>query len=348
MPKIPGVKLRGHIWGRPLIEITRPLPLVGVVAFGVIDRGTNVLQVRPTTLCPLSCIFCSVDAGPKSRHRLTEYIVEYKWLAEWVEKIASIKGVKVEALIDGVGDPLTYPWITELVSTLKSSSWVSTVALETHGASLSIELVDKLEEAGLDRINFSIESLDREKARILAGTAWFDIERVKRVIEYVARETSIDVHVTPVWLPGVNDNDVKEIIEWALRIGAGKRWPPATVQKYVKHRYGRNPAGIREPSWKEFKEFVLRLGNKLGVNLMPSMKEWGMRYTPRLENPYHKGQIIKLQVIAPGWLKGEKLAVTLKRDRLMTLIDAQWLEEGDIVMAKVIRDKDNIYIARPI
>ncbi|MCE4627148.1 MAG: radical SAM protein, partial [Desulfurococcales archaeon] len=51
-------------WKRLLVNIEEPLPLVGTVFIGVIDRGTNVLQVRPTTLCPLNCIFCSVDAGP--------------------------------------------------------------------------------------------------------------------------------------------------------------------------------------------------------------------------------------------------------------------------------------------
>ena len=50
-------------------------PILGLLHIGVIDRGTNVLQVRPTTICPLNCIFCSVDAGPFSRNRWAEYIV---------------------------------------------------------------------------------------------------------------------------------------------------------------------------------------------------------------------------------------------------------------------------------
>jgi uncharacterized Fe-S cluster-containing radical SAM superfamily enzyme len=51
------------------------MPLVGHIAFGVIDRGTNILQVRPTTICPYNCIFCSVDAGPYSRYRQAEFVV---------------------------------------------------------------------------------------------------------------------------------------------------------------------------------------------------------------------------------------------------------------------------------
>ena len=57
---------------RPLIRVTYEsgIPLIGCIAFGLIDRGTNLIQIRPFTGCPLSCIFCSVDAGPRSRNRV--------------------------------------------------------------------------------------------------------------------------------------------------------------------------------------------------------------------------------------------------------------------------------------
>ncbi|MFP3179020.1 MAG: radical SAM protein, partial [Thermocladium sp.] len=41
------------------MEIDERYPLVGSLAFGIIDRGTNVIEVRPTSICSLSCIFCS-------------------------------------------------------------------------------------------------------------------------------------------------------------------------------------------------------------------------------------------------------------------------------------------------
>ncbi len=342
-----GLVWKGSVWGRRLYRVEQPLPLVGLIAFGVIDRGTNVLQVRPTTLCPLSCIFCSVDAGPRSRHRASEYIVDPEWLAEWTGRVAREKDTVVEALIDGVGDPLTYPWIAELVSLLKETGWVRTVALETHGAPLSKQLIDRLEEAGLDRVNLSIDALDPEKARLLTGAEWYDVERVKRLAEYIARETSIDLHVTPVWLPGVNDRDVVEVVKWALRIGAGKKWPPVTVQKYIRHRYGRNPRGVKEPSWQEYRVFLRRVERETGARLEQSMEEWGMRYASRLPKPYRAGDRVKLVVIGEGWLRGEKIAVTTRMDRLVTLVGAPWAREGDILLARIVRDKDNIYIAKP-
>ncbi len=342
-----GIRVRGYVWGRPLVEVGRPVPLVGAIAFGIIDRGTNVLQVRPTTICPLSCIFCSVDAGPRSRWRAAEYMVEMEWLVEWVEAVAEAKSTRVEALIDCVGEGLTYPRIIELVRELKSSPWVQSVAIETHGAPLTKRIVDKLNDAGLDRVNLSIDTLNPTKARMLTGTEWYDVNRVREAAEYLVRETNIDLHVTPLWIPGINDDDVVKVVEWAISIGAGKRWPPVTIQKYVVHKHGRRVPGVREVSWREFWEWISRIEEKLGIKLRYTMEEWGMRYTKRLPIPYREGQLVRVEVIAPGWLKGEKLAVDWHHKRVITIVRAHKISIGDKLTVKVIRSKDNIVVAVP-
>jgi len=71
--------LRNKDTKKPLIYITNDLfgiPLIGSIYFGVIDRGTNLLQIRPITGCPLNCPFCSVDEGPISKTKLRDYIVD--------------------------------------------------------------------------------------------------------------------------------------------------------------------------------------------------------------------------------------------------------------------------------
>lgn len=341
------MRLLARARGRYFIYID-DLPLLGHVAFGVIDRGTNVLQVRPTTICPLNCIFCSVDAGPFSRTRQSEYVVDLQHLVRWVKKVYELKGGDVtEALIDGVGDPLTYPDIHHLVRRLKE--FIPRVALETHGATLTKELVRRLEEAGLDRINLSIDTLDPEKARFLQGVDWFDVRRVAEVAEFIARETSIDLHITPVWLPGINDEDIERIIEWGLRIGAGKRFPPFGIQKYLRHRYGRKPPGVREVPWSEFWRFLERLERKFGVAL--SYREmnrvFGIRRARRAPIKYRPGDRVAVEIVAPGWLKGEVLAVDRGWERVITLVGMGW---GDVrrrvITACIQSSKDGIYVAR--
>ena len=332
--------------GRHLYIVGSETPLRGYIAFGVIDRGTNVLQVRPTTLCPLNCIFCSVDAGPMSRHRWAEYIVEPEPLAETAHWFAGYKGGGVEALIDGLGDPLTYPWITRLISLLKNHPAITSVALETHGAVLSKNLVDKLEAAGLDRVNLSIDTLSPEKARVLQGAPWFNLRRVVEAAEYLVRETSIDLHVTPVWIPGVNDRDVEEVVLWAYRIGAGKRWPPVTVQKYHAHRYGRKVPGAPSLPWSVFWKKLEEMEKRLGIRLRWSMEEWGMRYAPRPPCPHRRGDRVCVEAVARGWLRGEMLGVSCKSKWLVALPRAAHLSPGEKIMAEIRGDKDCLLIAR--
>ncbi|HUI39535.1 MAG TPA: radical SAM protein, partial [Methanothrix sp.] len=114
----------------PLFRVTRQsgIPLVGCLYFGVVDRGTSLLQVRPSCGCNLSCTFCSVDAGPMSRTRATDYEVELDYLLEAVQEIAHFKGPGVECHIDSPGEPMLYPQIAELVRGMKQIDEVAVVS----------------------------------------------------------------------------------------------------------------------------------------------------------------------------------------------------------------------------
>ncbi|MET1159449.1 MAG: radical SAM protein [Thermoprotei archaeon] len=336
------------IWGnRTLYVISSSNVIHTYIGFGVIDRGTNVLQVRPTTLCPLNCIFCSVDAGPYSRNRVAEFIVDLDTMINSVKAIAEYKGGGIEALIDTIGEGLTYPQIFDLIRLLKRLPSIESVALETHGLLLSIDIVKKLEEAGLDRINLSIDSLNPEKARFLQGVEWYDVNKVREIAEYIARETSIDLHVTPVWIPGINDKDVVEIIEWAYRIGTGKKWPPATIQKYVVHKYGRKIPGIKPLSWKSFWRWVREFESRYGLRISWDMSEWGMKRTKRYPCEYKRGDKLIVDVLAPGVFRGEFISVDKSKNVIITLT-GKGIKIGYSYYAEIIEDRDCLLIARAI
>ena len=62
---------------RKLVRIPEDadIPMIGLINVGLIDRGTNLIQVRAISGCNLNCIFCSTDAGPFSKTRQAEYMV---------------------------------------------------------------------------------------------------------------------------------------------------------------------------------------------------------------------------------------------------------------------------------
>ncbi|MCX8176503.1 MAG: radical SAM protein, partial [Candidatus Bathyarchaeota archaeon] len=231
-------------YGKPLVKIEPPIPLVGCIAFGLLDRGTNIIQVRPTSTCPLSCIFCSTDAGPNSKTRQVEYVVPLDYLVEEFKKIVKFKGEHgIEAHIDTVGDPLTYSNLVELVHQLKSVMGVEVVSIQTHGFLLSEKILDKLSAAGLSRINLSIDALNPELAKKLVGTGVYDVNRIVELAKYTVENTSIELLIAPVWILGLNDDEIPKIVDFACKIGAGKRWPPLGIQKYEVHKHGRKVKG---------------------------------------------------------------------------------------------------------
>ncbi|OYT61450.1 MAG: molybdenum cofactor biosynthesis protein MoaA [Thermofilum sp. ex4484_15] len=336
--------------GRELLKISKDsgIPLVGHVAFGLIDRGTNLIQVRPTSLCPLSCIFCSTDAGPKSLRRISEYLVEPDYLLTWFKWVINRKGLsEVLVHIDSVGDPFTYPYLTELVRKLREIGKVTTISLETHGFLLTERIIEELEEAGLTRINLSIDAVDAELAKFLSGSRAYDVNRVIRLARYIVENTSMDLMITPVWVPGLNDREIPKIIELALKIGAGKKAPPLGIQKYEAHKYGRKPKGVKPMKWYDFYKSLKLWEAEYGVKLILSPKDFGIHRARPLPKVFSLYEVTRVRIAGPGWLRGEWLGVA--RGRSVAIVGVNNKPPiGREIKVKVLRVKDNIYVARVI
>jgi uncharacterized Fe-S cluster-containing radical SAM superfamily enzyme len=328
-----------------LFHITRAsdIPLVGCLYFGVVDRGSNLLQIRPSCGCNLSCPFCSVDAGPGSRSRVTDYQVELDYLMEAVEEIAPFKGPGVECHIDSPGEPMLYPDIVELVRRLKQIKEVSVVSMQSNGSLLSEKKIEQLEEAGLDRINLSIHSLDPEKAAYLAGAPGFDIEKIKEAAEKIAK-SKIDLLIAPVYIPGINDPDIPELIRFALDIGAGKRWPPLGIQKFEHYRLGRSPGKVRAQSWWQFYNRSMADWEKqLSIPLRLRPQDFAIEKRPMIPTVLERKEKTWVDIRAPGWVRGEILGVA--KNRVVSVMDCP-VTQGR-VRVQIVSNKHNIYVAVP-
>jgi uncharacterized Fe-S cluster-containing radical SAM superfamily enzyme len=324
--------------------LIRDIPLFGCIAFGIIDRGTNVLQVRPISECPISCIFCSTDAGPRSKRRISEYMVDLPQLLFAFDWAASYKETDdIEAHIDTVGEPLMYPQIVELVSALSKNPHVKTVSMQSNGTLLNEKLIDELGAAGLSRINISIESLDPEHAHRIAGTDSYNLEKILHNAEYIAKNTDIDILIAPVWIPGVNDDEIPKLIEFALKIGAGKKWPPLGIQKFLPHKYGRK-YDEKTMGWEEFYNRLRKWEELYGTKLILAPSDFGSHPCKPLPRAFKRYEKVKVKVVGPGWMKGEKLAVA--RNRVLTIVDAERIPAGKEVLVRMERVVDGIYIAR--
>ena len=329
-----------------LFRIPDEAPLVGAVSFGLIDRGTNVIQVRPSTSCPLSCIFCSTDAGPNCRRRISEYEVGLEHLVEWFKELARLKGCDVEAHIDTVGDPFMYPNLVELVARLSDVKAVSTISMQTHGFLMNEKVVEELAEAGLDRINLSIDAMDPLLAKRLCGTEGYSVEKVIANAIYAIDNTSIDILLAPVLVRPLNDSEMEPLINLAKKIGAGKRWPALGIQKCEFHRFGRRSKEIKRDNWYGFYKCMRALEQKTGMKLVLRPTDFGIKSAASVAAPFRVGEKVGVRIIGPGWFKGESLGVTKDNAWAVTVVGEELEWEQD-VRIRLLRTKDNIIMGRP-
>jgi uncharacterized Fe-S cluster-containing radical SAM superfamily enzyme len=334
-PKI----LRNHYTHRGLVYVTKEsgIPLIGHTAFGLIDRGTNLIQVRPASGCNLNCIFCSVDEG-HSTSRKTDFIVDTDYLVEEFAKLAALKGNDVEAHIDGQGEPFIYPYMIELLQKLRKVPNVKVISAQSNGMLLDEEKIKAM--AGLiDRVNLSISSLDHRTAQILAGSKKYDVEHVKDVAVKLL-ENGIDVLLAPVWVPGFNDDEIAKIIEWGQSIGVGRRFPGFGIQNYVRYQFGKK-VKTKPMRFDQFFEKLAVLEKQYSLRLKLTPADFGIHRAPSLPKAFRKGDQLKLDLIAPGRVHGEMLAVA--SGRVIGVITGRPV--GSTVSAEVTRTTDNVYVA---
>ncbi len=318
------------------------IPLIGSNEFGLIDRGTNIIEVKPMTGCNLSCNFCSVSEGINNKR---DILVEEEYLIKEFKKLASIKENPVEANIGPQGEPLLYPKIIELIRDLKKNG-ASIVSINTNGTILNEKMIDEMAEAGLDRINLSLHTLNQEKANKMMG-GFQDIKKLLRIIKY--SEGKIDILLAPVLIPGINDEDIDEIIELSKTI-KNKKWPSIGIQNYLEYPGGRNP-GVKERSWEEFYGILKKKEeeHKTDLTLKGNNKEkeyFKIRKDNTLKKPFKKGEHIKVIIKAKGRNKDEWIGVA--NERAITIKKAtKDIRKNKEIRVKIIRDKHNIYIATP-
>lgn len=327
-----------------LFRVTRPsgIPLVGCLYFGVVDRGTSLLQIRPSCGCNLNCPFCSVDAGPGSRTRVTDYEVELDYLLEAVKEIARFKGHGVECHIDSPGEPMLYPRITDLVREMKRIEEVEVVSMQSNGTLLDDGRIRALEEAGLDRINLSIHALTPELARELSGVPWYDLERVLKAARTIA-QSQIDLLIAPVYIPGINDAEIPGLVELAGRVGAGKRWPALGIQKFEHYRLGRSLKGVKAQNWWHFYRKIGEWEKQLSTGLRIGPKDFGIQKRPMIPAVFERKEKAWVDIRAPGWVRGEALGVA--RNRVVSVMDCP-VDRGS-VRVQIVSNKHNIYVGVP-
>ena len=124
-------------------------------------RNIDYLRISVTDRCNFRCIYCMPEEGVLKQSHNT--ILSLEEIADFV-KIAAAQGFKHIRLTGG--EPLVRLGIVDLVRDIANEPGIESVAMTSNGVLLP-KMAGELKEAGLSRVNISLDTLDAsEFARI--------------------------------------------------------------------------------------------------------------------------------------------------------------------------------------
>lgn len=160
-------------------------------------RNINYLRISLTDKCNLRCVYCmpeDITFRPRSE------LLQDDEIARLVRIFAELGFHKFR--LTG-GEPTVRANFVEIVRNIAQTPGVETVVMTTNGLLLD-KLAGPLVEAGLQRVNISIDTLNPEKFKKL--TRWGDVEDVWRGI-HAAEAAGLGVKLNAVVVRGYNDKE---------------------------------------------------------------------------------------------------------------------------------------------
>ncbi|MGM0703464.1 MAG: GTP 3',8-cyclase MoaA [Pseudomonadota bacterium] len=172
------------------------------------DFGRRVRYVRlsVTDRCDFRCVYCMSEE--------MTFLPRAQVLT--LEELATVARAFVELGVEKVrltgGEPLVRRNIGKLVTEIGALPGLKDFAMTTNGAGLEKQAV-ALREAGLQRLNISLDSLDPERFRRLTRTG--DLTRVLAGIRAARNAGFQRIKLNAVILRGRNDDEVLNLVDFA-------------------------------------------------------------------------------------------------------------------------------------
>lgn len=169
-------------------------------------REISYLRISVTDRCNLRCRYCMPDKGIKFLP--SAELLSFSDIRE-IARMAVALGISKIKLTGG--EPLVRPKIATLVKMLSEIPGLSDLSITTNGVLLA-EHSRALAEAGLNRINISLDTIRGEKYKEITGGS--DIGAVFRGIEQ-ARKVGLDpIKINCVVQNSSNDEDAQEVAKF--------------------------------------------------------------------------------------------------------------------------------------
>ncbi len=192
-------------------------------------RPIESIRISVTQRCNLGCFYChregedsnnGEEMTPKEIGRIVEIAASF-----------SIKKVKLTG-----GEPLVRKDVFDIIRKIRSTHGIREISMTTNGILLP-ENAEKLKDAGLARVNVTLDTLNAEKYKHITGVDAF--EKVVFGVKAAVKANLCPVKINMVLLRGLNEDEVEDMIgftkENGLVLQIIELESPAETEAYTKY-----------------------------------------------------------------------------------------------------------------
>ncbi|MDB0034761.1 GTP 3',8-cyclase MoaA [bacterium] len=168
-------------------------------------RRFHYLRMSVTDVCNFKCTYCLPDGyRPNGRDK-------FLGLNEIHNLVTAFSEVGTQKIRITGGEPTLRKDFTDIIRIVADNDKITTIAMTTNGYRLE-QYAKEWYEAGLRRINVSVDSLDPKMFYQITGENKFD--KVMRGIDAALEAGFERVKINAVLLKGLNDKDLPRFLHW--------------------------------------------------------------------------------------------------------------------------------------
>jgi len=191
-------------------------------------RVIDYMRISLTDRCNLRCQYCMPAKGIG--------LIDHKEILSYEEIIkivagAAVLGVKKIRLTGG--EPLLRKGIVYLIRAIKAVEGIEEVAITTNGLLLDA-MLDDLIEAGLDRVNLSLDTLNKETFKMISRFTGY--EKIQNGF-LRCMDKGLPVKINAVAIKGMNDQEILDLarltFKWPVDVRFIELMPIGCGKKFI-------------------------------------------------------------------------------------------------------------------
>ena len=180
------------------------------------SRKINYLRLSVTDRCNMRCIYCMPEDGIHNKLPHADVLS----VEEAVEIVKQAAGCGITKVRLTGGEPLVHKGIVEICRNISAIPEIKELCLTTNGVLLK-KMAKDLKDAGVDRLNISIDTLQEDKYRKITR-----IGDLKTTLDGIAAAEEAgfkNIKLNVVLMGGINDDEIADFVnltmdhDWEIR-----------------------------------------------------------------------------------------------------------------------------------